>query len=215
MVNRMNQAVWGTLDYGKVRAAYDLRIDKHHDLKNALERGDVNGYVPSALGIDDRTGNYSAWFHSLGQRIRGASPSASENVFTLAKKLLVCRPSEMTNAIYDDANIPNLKISVGSEMALMLQPNECWCTNHRTVFAHFVIQRKGNVNEARQDLQALGGAPPDYPMWRHLHYPQIGESLSIIAKIATEEAVKQNVDPGHMKFLWADSTADQLYARYS
>ena len=125
-------------------------------------------------------------------------------------------PEEIPDVIYK-ANIPNLRISVGSEMALMLRPGDCWVTNIRTLFAHFVLHHSGDYDMARELLGLCRGPDEDLQIgweeWRSLH-PEVGASLSNIGILGNEGARKQLVRPGTLKFLWADAIADNLYANY-
>ena len=58
--------VWEHIQYGDVREAYDRRWQTHLRLTEAFRRGEVEEYSHLALGITDRSGNYSANSHGLG-----------------------------------------------------------------------------------------------------------------------------------------------------
>ncbi|MGO9572511.1 MAG: hypothetical protein ACLP5H_33765 [Desulfomonilaceae bacterium] len=136
-----------------------------------LKTRDVSAYVWLALGMSDPNGNYSAWEHGLGERI--LQESSAEGVFWLAEQLAACNnPSEMLGIVYR-ANVPYLKVSVGSEMAMMLRPFHFWVANARSVWAHLLVKHDFNLSIANE---ALGyyrvhdrDSEMDYATWRGIY----------------------------------------------
>ena len=111
---------WDTIDYRAAYEHYYRRYMIHQRLTKAFQEGNVSKYVELALGIDELGGNYSASEHGLGPRI--LQQSLPEKVFELAQELFICKvPANIPEVIYK-ANIPYLKISVGSEMATLACP---------------------------------------------------------------------------------------------
>jgi len=182
----------------------------------AFQEGDVHNYVELALGIDEPGGNYSAAEHGLGPRILQRSPP--ERVFELAQRLLVCEvPAKVPEVVYK-ANLPYLKISVGSEMAALLGPDVFWVTNVRTIWAHLVMKHNNNVGLANEELyyyrtQDLP-SEMDYPLWRDIH-PLVGSSMESLAHLGSRLAEERGIEPGNLRFLWADTIADTAYSKYS
>ncbi len=212
----MKREPWDTLDYRAVREHYDRRCGIHQRLADALQRSDIHTYVELALGIEEAAGNYSATEHCLGPKILAESPEA--RVFELAQRLFVCQVATEIPEIIYGANIPYLKIGVGSEMAALLRPEVFWVTNVRTIWAHLVIKHHSNVGRANEELHYYQTqkvpSEMDYPMWRDIH-PLVGASMEKLADIGSTLAGEQGIVSGDRPFLWADAIADAAYAKYS
>ncbi len=207
--------LWDAIDYCTVSAIYDSRYRIHQRLLKAIKENDVRGYVNLALGIEEPGGNYSAAEHGLGPLV--LQQSSPERVFELATKLFACRvPEEVPTIIYK-ANVPYLKISVGSEMGALLKPDIFWVTNVRTVWAYLVMKHNG-VERANEELRYYRTkemtSEMEYWLWREV-YPLVGSSMTKLAHLGTRFAEEQGVEPGGLKFLWADAIADTGYNEYS
>ncbi len=207
---------WQNIDYCSVHDLYEKRFDTHLGLKRAFEQGKISAYAELALGINDPSGNYSAAEHGLGPQI--LARSTAEQVFELAKKLFRCASAESIPMVIYSANLPFLKIGVGSEMAAMLRPDAFWVTNVRTTWAHLIVKNNGDVAQANQELRLYRDderdSEMDYRIWSELH-KLVGPSLEKLYKLSTPEAAKQSVEFGDLRFLWADAIADVLYNNYA
>ncbi len=117
-----------------------------------------------------------------------------------------------------NANIPNLKISVGSEMSMMLKPNVFWVTNVRTLWSYLALKHDWNIDVVNNALDLYKDNERDsemeYAIWSDLH-PLLGDSLKALADLGTKETLKQDLEPGKHTFLWADAFANELYSKYS
>jgi hypothetical protein len=201
------------LNFQRVRERYDARLNSHLSLRTQYAGGIVNAstYIASALGITDAHANYSASEHNLGPLILGES--GPERIFQLAQRLGVCQRNHVPRVIYE-AEIPYLKISVGSEIAMMLRPDEIWVGNRRTYWTHILVKndwRRGPANEALELFRENEpNAEMDYRVWQYL-YLDIAKSLEEVATRGEELAKLHNIEPGHYKFLWADAIATSLY----
>jgi hypothetical protein len=217
--------IWPKIDYRKARGLYDRRVSVHGQLKDLFNRNDVLAYADLALGITNSEANYSASDHprKLGPLILQSSKAS--RVFALADQFMRCNDAlEIPDIIYR-ADLPYLKISVGSEMAAMLRPEVFWVTNIRTLWASHVVEDRGDTGRANELLRLYRQQeedyrrdpgrhrPFDYSTWRALH-PMVGEGLSGIAQIASVEAAEQSVQLGDLTFLWADAVADTTYNQY-
>ena len=116
-----------------VKNHYLLRKAIHSELIILLQARQIDKYVQLALGISNAHGNYSAAEHNHGPKILYENINAPKRVFELGERLLSCKDVREIPSIIYKANISNLKISVGSEMALILQPNKFWVGNVRTI----------------------------------------------------------------------------------
>lgn len=209
---------WEGIDYREVCELYNKRVETHRILLERFNEGDVTGYVGLALGVDDKCGNYSASRRLLGPKI--LARSTMQKVFALAKGLVSCQPSQLVETIYG-ARLPYLKISVGSEMAMMLCPDTHWVANRRTLWSHFVLKYKGDTPKAnRVLLDSLGSIRDsdedpemEYQIWRYLH-PDIESNLRELASLGTQVASARSIEPGGMTFLWADAVADTMYNEF-
>ena len=204
----------GCIDYRVACELYDSRYGIHRRLLKAFQENAIHDYVDLALGIDEAGGNYSAAEHGLGPII--LQQSSPERVFQLAKKLYACQvPAQITDIIYTE-NIPFLKISVGSEMAALLKPELFWVASARTIWAHLVMKHK-NVQRANSELRAYHEEMPSemaYHLWKQI-YPLVGSSMTTLASLGTKIAQEKEIEPGAVRFLWADAIADTFYNKYS
>ena len=211
-----NETLLCELSFNKIRSHYDQRFTTHQELKRALENNDVKEYVPLALGISDARGNYSANEHGLGPRI--LSESSPEQVFNVASRLFECSSAnEVLSTIYN-ANLPYLKVSVGSEMSMMLHPEIFWVTNVRTIWAYLLVRHHWHVELANEELDLYREQDKDsemhYDIWRDLHFI-IEPYLRDLANLGNAESTHQNVEPGELTYLWADAIADSLYVEFT
>lgn len=217
MGHRSNvQTLWDTIHYRTARVLYDKRYEIHRRLARAFQDEQARSYAELALGIKEDGGNYSAAEHGLGPRI--LQRSRPEEVFALARKLFACAlPTEIPGIIYE-ANLPYLKIGVGSEMAALLRPDVFWVTNVRTIWAHLVMKHHDDVRLANEELHYYRTqempSEMEYSLWRDIH-PLVGSSMEKLAEQGNRLAKKQGTEAGSLRFLWADAIADTAYNKYS
>ena len=188
------------------------RRSSHRLLLKHLKNQDKKAYAKLALGITDASGNYSAAEHGLGPRIR--SSVSDGTVFNLAQQILVCPGPKQLPPIISGANIPYLKISVGSEMAAMLRPDLFWVGNVRTVWSHLLVKHQEDYDKANEELELYRDGDWDSEMAYHVWatiYVTMEKNLGIIEKDGSAEAKKQKVKIGKLRYLWIDAICDALY----
>jgi hypothetical protein len=157
-------------------------------------------------------GNYSAHEHNLGPKIlSGVDPLA---IFQLAQNFMMCLDSaEMLTAIYN-RRISYLKISVGSEIAMMIRPNTFWVANTRSVWAHLLAKHKFSYKKANEELALYRNDDEDsemhYEKWRALYFA-MRENLVDIGRRGDAQAAKQKVKAGKVQNIWFDAIANALY----
>lgn len=134
-----------------IYAHYLERVDVHHQVLDFLKNRKTHDFVHLALGVSNPRGNYSASEHGLGKRIL-ASSTALNAVFALAEDLYVCKNPRDIPQIIRARAIDFLKISVGSEMAMLLRPNDFWVANVRTVWAYLLVKHDYNLNVANEAM---------------------------------------------------------------
>ncbi len=203
------------LDFEEIRVLYDIRAQKHTELRKFFDKKDIENYVSNALGISDENGNYSASEHDLGPKI--LEHYSKNGVYKLAEKLDACqKETHIPDTIYN-AKILYLKISVGSEMAMMLRPNDFWVGNVRTIWCHLLIKHSWNLDLANEELELYRyddlSSEMHYRIWKDI-YLALKPSLQELSDLGNEEAIVQGVTPGNLTFLWADVIASYLFESY-
>ncbi|WP_157971468.1 hypothetical protein [Dyella sp. C9] len=204
----------GYLDIAKVRSHYEERVSTGKQLRAYLNEGNRRAYVKLALGIDGARANYSADEHELGYKILHSA--SDEAIFDLAVSLKQSKNSQsMVKHIYD-ANISNLKISVGSEMAMMLAPTKFWVANTRSVWAYLLLKHDFKYRDANEELasyrQGDASSEMNYQLWKSI-YPKMEEKLIELGDLGDKEAESKGVKPGKSRYIWADAIANELYER--
>lgn len=210
----MNNNPLSRLAFYDVRNHYFERKKIGVKLRALHEAGAVDDYVDLALGISDPRGNYSASDHDLGPKILNAVPSLL--VFNLAKTLQTATDSKtMLLGVYA-ANIPNLKVSVGSEMAMLLRPRTFWVANTRTVWAHLLIKHDFNYEIANEELALYrhqdSSSEMEYRKWREI-YSLMKPNMLKVGQLGDSEAANQKVKAGKVRPLWFDALSNALYER--
>lgn len=196
-----------------IRDHYLQRKTVSKQLRELLAAGEVEKYVELAVGVSDARGNYSAHEHQLGPKILSSNSLLS--VYRLARQLAEkdINVIDVPRIIYQ-ANLPYLKISIGSEMAALLQPKRIWVGNVRTIWSHLVIKHKGDRERANEELELYkvndASSEMYYKIWRSI-YLSLQQSLDVIHKISSSWAQEQGVSPGKIKYLWIDAVCSALF----
>jgi hypothetical protein len=210
------EAFISQLNMQEVRDHYVARERVHQRLRTLFVDGNVHEFVSLALGISDPVGNYSAAEHLLGPRI--LAESRPDDVFHLASEIEACpTPHHLPGLIYRHS-LPCLKISVGSEIAMMLKPAVHWVGNVRTIWSHLLVKHQGNQRRANEELALYrdgeSDSEMDYPIWREI-YLALEPNLRTVGHLAAEAAVPQGVEAGAFPLMWADAVANFLYDRFA
>ena len=198
------------MDAKEVAEIYSRRFQIHRKLRRLFETESVEDFVNLALGISDSTGNYSATEHPIQMGRLILSETQPSDVFELAQKLDQVDKKHLPITI-EKEGIRNLKISIGSEMAMMLRPNELWVGNKRTYWASLLVEH-GNHKKANDQLELYydrEGEMP-YEIWTYL-YLRAEEQLRDLGRAAGEVATESGIEPGARIFLWADAVATNLF----
>lgn len=197
---------------------YQQRFVAHQELAQLVQSQNIDGYANLALGISRPEGNYSASEHNLGPHV--LNNNSKESVFNLANNLTALHDANhVPNTIYR-ANMPYLKISLGSEIAMMLNPDKYWVGNVRTIYSHLLLKHNGNRARADEELKLYrepdGRRPSEmeYQIWRDI-YLSLKNSLQQIASMGNEEAKKQGTPVGEHVFMWADVISSHIYANHA
>mgnify|MGYP000679578876 CR=1 FL=1 len=201
------------IDLHEVRQHYILREEASRKLNSLHSTGAQKEYVELAIGLTDRMGNFSAHEHQLGPRI--LDNNSINSVFKFSEKLVEEDVNvKMLLGIIRKANLPYLKIGVGSEMACLLQPDKFWVGNVRTIYSHLVIDHKGNWEKADEELSLYRfddtSSEMHYKIWQEI-YISMKNSLDVIYKISLNWAEEQGVKVGKHKYLWIDAVCNEIY----
>lgn len=210
-------ATLSDLSMAEVHEHYALRERVHRQLRELFEAGNVIEFVRLALGIDNRAGNYSASEHLMGPRILAAG-GAEREVFELATQIEDNQIVNRLPMIIYERSIANLKISIGSEIAMMMKPDRHWVGNKRTIWAHLLIRHRMVEARANEALRLFFARDDDsemaYPIWRDI-YLSVGPDLTTLGQRASEVARAQGMEPGGAGYLWPDAVANYLFDRYA
>lgn len=198
------------LNMSNIYDHFETRLDVATRLRYLLDHNNIKEYATLAVG----DGNYSASDHNLGPQILGNSPPQS--IFNLGRRLITTNSAQdMLSAVYR-ANIPYLKVSVGSEMAMMLRPKLHWVANTRSIWAHLLIKYDFNFITANEALTLYRESDADsemkYNVWRAIH-AEMQENFKKVAILGVREAENQRCRSGGLIYLWADAVANELYER--
>jgi hypothetical protein len=209
-------AIIAELNMADVREHYLSRERAHITLRELFLAGCVEDYVNLALGITNPAGNYSAAEHGLGPRI--LDENSHQDVFNLATEIEACPNTHHLPELIYRHKLPYLKISVGSEIAMMLKPNVHWVGNVRTIWSHLLIKHNGKRNKANQELKLYKDDQRDsemaYLIWRDI-YLALEQNMLTVGRLASEAATSQNVAPGPLRFMWPDAVASFLFDQWA
>jgi len=201
------------IDLHDVRQHYMYREEASRKLNSLHVSDSIEKYVELAIGVSDRSGNFSAHEHQLGPRI--LDHNSYDSVFNFSKQLI----SEDLNveklpSLIREANLAYLKIGVGSEMACLLRPDKFWVGNVRTIYSHLVIKHEGDWEKADEELNLYKfddiSSEMHYRIWQDI-YVSMKSTLDIIYKISCKWADEQGVKVGKHKYLWIDAVCNEIY----
>lgn len=211
-----NNSVLKGLDWNEGASHYRQRAKTGAQLRGFLESRQVRQFAELAIGLSDATGNYSAAEHP---KIRASIPmnlNWQGRVFNLATQFVPLNDAGQVPALIEKANLDYLKISVGSEISCMVNPQVCWVCNRRTIWTHLAWTR--GFGEAEQLLEAFKQGDSDsemaYSNWAAAFHPELGGSLREIAEEGGKLSLAASIPPGGLTFLWADAIASQAYDNY-
>jgi hypothetical protein len=204
------------LNWCEVRAQYDYRVEVHQQLLR-LYRNDRRSFVNLLLGVSDPAGNFSADEHNLGPQILSGNSNAVNQVCALAQRFMELQTANKVPELIRNAAIRYLKIGVGSEASCMVNPKVCWVANTRTIWTHLVIKHADDFAKADEELRLYRSqddmSEMAYKIWSEIHR-ELAASMTRIAEEGCRLAIVASVEPGPIKYLWADAIANGLYASY-
>lgn len=201
------------LDMALIKQHYIEREAVSRNLNQLLNGNKPKEYSELAVGVSDPCGNFSAAEHALGPRILDSN--SYDSIFSLARQLTQkgLKASVVADYIYQ-ANLPYLKIGVGSEMACLLQPNDLWVGNVRTIWCHLVVKHEGDWQRANEELELYRiddvTSEMNYKIWREI-YVMMKSNLNKIHELSLSWAKDAGVEAGREKYLWVDAVCSHLY----
>ena len=210
------------INMADVKEHYLHRVSIHRQLVWLLCNNRIKAYVQLAIGNDDISGNYSASDRTHDLRPAILSSNKEELIFSFAKALYRknCKTSEdLKSLIYNEYNLPYIKISIGSEMAMMVRPKEFWVANIRTVWSYILIEKNFHYEESEELLELYNShvdSEIDYSVWREI-YSEIGKNLIKLSELGITEAKRQKVvvtNYQYYLYLWSDAIANAMYEDY-
>ena len=194
---------------------YESRMRIHRRLRRLYRTGQTIPFAKLLVGISDDQGNYSARDHGLGPLILSQNPDAERRLFDVAEKFQAVRNANEVPDIIRGAGLKYFRIGVGSEASCMLNPQICWIANTRSIWTHLVFKHKGDFGRANEELKLYRDEDETsemaYRKWVAIHRAMNGNLTEIIEQ-GSLLAKKASVEPGKVKYLWADAIANALYA---
>lgn len=204
------------LDLSVVRKHYLTRRRAHKRLRRHFENGRVHQFAQLALGISDSAGNYSAAEHRMGPVILASA--TEQEIFDLAVAIDNCPSVNHLPKVIYDRDIRGLKISIGSEIAMMLRPKRYWVGNVRTIWSHLLIKHRMNRRTANQELKLYydgeRDSEMDYEVWRDV-YLSMEENIRVLGQRAATAAMADGITPGRLRFMWPDAVASHLFNQFA
>ena len=135
-------------------------------------------------------------------------------VLRLAFQLAKVSKSEELARHIKTADIDWLKISIGSEISMMLRPSHCWVANVRTIWAHLLVKHQWDESVANEELELYRDGDETsemaYRKWMAIHKDMRLNMLNL-AEVASKAARAEGFLPGDCKFVWADAVSNWLY----
>jgi hypothetical protein len=196
----------------RVADHYNKRLEASERLKKLYDESSADAFARSALGISEPDCNYSANEHKLGPRI--LSLVKPVDVLNLAQQLMHCdSPQTMIEAIYK-RNIRYLKVSVGSEIAMMLNPEKYWVANTRSAWAHLLIKYNFNYKTANEALRLYRDQDDDsemaYRKWKAIYFDMRPDMIEL-GNRGDQQAKAKGLEIGSARNIWIDAIANALY----
>jgi hypothetical protein len=203
-----------SLDWEEVASFYTMRVDLHRTAIALMNENRTEEFARLALGISDPAGNFSASRHRLGRLVLARNNNAAGQVFKLARRLREEEIGWRAPEVIYAAAISYAKISVGSEIGLLVNPERMWVTNERSVWASLVVKHDGNMDLVDSEYELYVNDDPNsemhYSNWAALHAELVGTSMVSLLEKARQSGVSLPSD-GETDFLLADSIASFMY----
>lgn len=211
-------ALLDALAWTKVRSHYDERVAVHGQLLKLHDAAALDPFAKLLLGISNSAGNYSAAEHGLGPKVMSNNgPNVSKRIWDLAKSFRSLSKARQVPQLIRAAGITYLAIGVGSEAACMVNPDNCWVSNTRSIWTHLVIKHADNIAKADEELKLYRDGDQSsemaYRIWSHIHQ-LLETSMTRVAEDGAKRAAASGVKPGEIMFLWADAIASALYSEH-
>ena len=211
------KSILDVLNWADALEHYHSRMKVHRKLRTLHGDKQISKFARLLLGISDEQGNYSASDHDLGPLILSQNPNAEKRLFDVADKFYAVQHASAVPSIIQMAALKYFKIGVGSEASCMLNPQVCWIANTRSIWTHLVFKHEGNFGSANEELKYYRDQDETsemaYKKWADIHRI-MRASLTEIIEQGNLLAKKALVEPGKVKYLWADAIANALYAHY-
>ncbi len=211
-------SVLDELNWPNVRAQYEVRLTVHRTLGQLFSGIDRRAFFDLAMGITTAAGNYSAFEHGLGSKIRSANLNPEERVHLVAGRFRQLQSAREVPEIIRQAEIDYLSIGVGSELSCLMNPEICWIANTRSIWTHLVVKHNDNFVLANEELNLYrtqeGTSEMAYEAWSAIH-AELDVALTRLSDDGSVRARRAGVAPGAIKYLWGDAIANAVYEAHS
>ena len=204
-----------TVSMRAVKSDYDERVAINQQLLGYLRSGMAEEYAELAVGFSSPSGNRLATNYGLAKEILEANQS--EALLKLGQALFGCAPADIYGVI-TSSPLPALDADIAIEMAMMLRPQEIWPISAEIEWACALVESALDESVANQKLTDFMKGAADAGVGSEFLFNQhrdLQAAMNALAKKGKEEAVRQEVRPGLITYLWADSFARELYRKKS
>jgi hypothetical protein len=211
-------SVLDELTWQSVREQYEARLAARVSLNRLFSAEDREAFFGLAVGISDSAANYSASDHGLAAKIRAENLDPERRVHQLAGRFRQLDSAREVPEIIRQADIRYLSIGVGSELSCLMNPTICWVANTRTIWTHLVVKHVDNFARANEELELYRRADVssemEYAAWSAIH-AELDVALTRLSEEGSLRARRAGVEPGGIKYLWADAIANAVYEAHS
>ncbi len=211
-------SVLDELNWQSVREQYGVRLAVRERLNRLFLGEDRRAFFDLAMGISESAGNYSAAEHGLGAKIRSENLGSEQRVHQLALRFRQLANAREVPEVIRLADLRYLSIGVGSELSCLMNPTVCWVANTRTIWTHLVVKHADNFARANEELALYRAADVtsemEYAAWSEIH-AQLDVALTRLSEEGSVRARSVGVEPGEIKYLWADAIANSVYEAHS
>jgi hypothetical protein len=200
------------------RSLFSQRLNVCFQQHNQKPQFIEKKFIELALGLADPVGNDAAVRCKLGEKITRV-PDAASRLFRLAKRIHDERPkAQALVQVINEEHIQYVNIAVGSEMAMMLCPDDYWATNLSIIWAYEYAKRNCTSDYANKMLtkylDTLNDRYRGPSVSKHyctawdILYPKLKLNLDKIGEVPKEP-------PGSLRNVWNDAVATVLFDRWA
>jgi hypothetical protein len=203
------------LNWSDVARHFRNRVKVSGELLRLHDDKKVDAYAELAIGYANTDGNYSASEHPVLLSRITENRNWQSQVYELATRFRALTNACAVPGLINEANLNSLKISVGSEISCMVNPDVCWVCNVRTIWLHLAWTKSPEEAERALRLFREGASDSEmaYSNWADEFHPLLSRTLVEVGSEGRSRARAEWI-PREQQFLWADAVASYAYGAY-